>query len=72
MLKFQNPKPTKSGESVMTIWNNLKVNWIGYKHARLEENFNEMRQYALKIRELQEDLGMKQAVFPELEKQEAK
>ena len=72
MLKFHNPKPTKSGESVIKIWNELKENWRIYKRARLEDEFTKMREVASKIRELQDDLGIKQAEFPELQEKAAK
>jgi len=72
MLNFQNPKPTKSGESVVKIWNELKENWRAYKRARLEDDFPIMRDAASKISELQDDLGIKQADFPELQEKEAK
>ena len=70
MVNFHNPRPTKSGESIIKIWNDLKENWRLYKRAKLEDDFQGMRQYGLKIRELQDDMGIKQAEFPEL--QEAK
>jgi len=67
MLNFHNPKPTKSGESVIKIWNELKENWRTYKRARLEDDFSRMRESASKIIELQDDLGIKHAEFPELQ-----
>lgn len=70
MFKFQNPRKTKSGESVITIWNEIKENWRIYKRAKLEDDFLKMRNAASRIIELQDDLGIKKAVFPEL--QEAK
>lgn len=66
MLKFQNPKPTKSGKSVVKIWNELKENWHLYKRAKLEDDFVNMRKIAVQIKNMQEDLGIKQANFPEL------
>ncbi len=66
MLKFQNPRSTKSGESIIKIWSDLKENWRLYKRAQLEDNFVNMKQYASKIRELQDDLGITKAEFPEL------
>lgn len=71
MYKFQNPRPTKSGESVITIWNNIKENWRIYKRAKLEDDFPRMREVASKIKELQDDLGIKQAEFPELREKQA-
>jgi len=69
MLKFQNPRPTKSGESILKIWNELKENWKAYKRAKLEDDHIKMREIAKKIKEFQEDLGVKQAEFPELKEE---
>ena len=70
MSKFQNPRKSKSGESIITIWNEIKENWRIYKRAELEDDFSKMRVVSLKIIELQDDLGIKRTEFPEL--QEAK
>ncbi len=70
MFKFQNPRKTKSGESVITIWNEIKENWRIYKRAKLEDDFSKMRVASLRIIELQDDLGIKKTEFLEL--QEAK
>ncbi len=69
MLKFQNPKPTKSGESVVKIWGELKENWRLYKRAQLEDDFVNMKQYASKIRDLQDDLGITKAEFPQFKEE---
>ncbi len=65
MLKFQSPKPAKSEESVIKIWNELKENWVLYKRAKLEGDFIMMKEITVKIKNMQEDLGIKQASFPE-------
>jgi len=72
MLKFQSPKPTKSGESIIKIWSELKENWHLYKRAQLEDDFVKMREIASQIKNMQEDLGIKQASFPELIEKEVK
>ena len=72
MLKFQNPCPTKSGKSVVKVWGDLKENWRLYKRAKLEDDFEQMRVLAAKIKNIQEDLGIKQAEFPELQEKETK
>ena len=70
MFKFQNPRKTKSGESVITLWNEIKENWRIYKRAKLEDDFSKMRVAALRIVELQDDLGIKKVEFPELQETE--
>lgn len=66
MLKFDEPIPTKSGERVIKIWKELQKCWAVYKKARSDSNVPTMREYAKKIRMLQDDLGITQAEFPEL------
>ena len=66
MLKFDEPIPTKSGERVVTIWKELQECWATYKKARLDSDLSTMKEYANKIRTLQDDLGITQAEFPEL------
>ncbi len=70
MFKFQNPRKTKSGESVITLWNEIKEDWRIYKRAKLEDDFSKMRVTALRIVELQDDLGIKKTEFPELQETE--
>ena len=72
MLKFHSPKPTKSGESVVKIWNELKDVWGSYKRAKLEDDLQKMKEYAKTIRTLQDDLGITQAEFPELRQEKIK
>jgi len=66
MLKFEPPKPTKSGDDAVKIWNELKLTWGEYKTVKLENNQKKMREYATKIKSLQDDLGITQAEFAEL------
>lgn len=66
MLKFDYPRPTKSGEKISKIWNDLLSTWEEFKTARLENNILKMRECATKIRVLQDDLGITKADFPEL------
>jgi hypothetical protein len=66
MLKFDKPIPTKSGERVIKIWNELQECWDKYKKAKLNSDLPIMREYASRIRTLQDDLGITQAEFPEL------
>lgn len=66
--KFDEPLRTKSGKSVVELWNELKEQKRLYnKWTYLEKN-NELRLLtAIKIRHLQDDLGIKQSEYPDLE-----
>lgn len=66
MLKFDEPIPTKSGKRVVKIWKELQECWAAYKKARTDSDLLTMREYANMIRLLQDDLGITQAEFPEL------
>ncbi len=72
MLKFDEPMPTKSGERVVKIWNDLQECWAIYKKARLDSDLPKMKEYAGKIQALQDDLGITQAKFPELKVEQIK
>lgn len=72
MLKFDEPIPTKSGERVVKIWKELQECWAAYKKARLDSDLETMKEYAQKIQALQDDLGITQAGFPELEARQIK
>jgi hypothetical protein len=47
-------------------WGALKKSWRGYRIAKAQGDRAKMEEYAKKIRTLQEELGIKQAAFPEL------
>jgi Zn-dependent M32 family carboxypeptidase len=64
MLKFDNPVTAKSGERVTKIWNELQECWAIYKKARVNSDYGVMREYAKKIIELQDDLGITKTEFP--------
>lgn len=72
MLKFDNPVTAKSGERVTKIWQDLQDCWSAYKKARTGSDLNSMKEYASKIRILQDDLGITKAEFPELKIEHAK
>lgn len=72
MLTFDKPKPTKSGRKVIEIWNELQDCWSKYKRAKLDSDLSIMREYASRIRSLQDDLGITQAEFPELKTESIK
>ena len=59
--KSNNPSFTK-GQS----WGALRKAWRGYKIAKVQDDKTKMTEYATKIRTLQNDLGVKQSIFPEL------
>jgi hypothetical protein len=44
----------------------LKKAWRGYKVAKIQNNLEDMKKYAERIRTLQKELGLDQAKFPEL------
>ena len=66
-MKFDSPLKTKSGKDVVELWNEIKEQWRLYtKFKYLEPNKELQITHAKQIRFLQDDLGMKQAKFPEL------
>ncbi len=67
MIKFDKPIQTKSGMDIDKIWNELQQSWINYKKAKFDRDHKNAYEQALQIRKLQNDIGLKQAQFPELE-----
>lgn len=67
MSEFQHPRGTRSGESVAAVWGALREGWGVYKRAALEDDMEGMRDAASRIMRMQDDLGIKQAEFPELD-----
>lgn len=47
-------------------WGALKKAWKAYKIAKVQNDKPQMKEYATRIRRLQNDLGVRQAEFPEL------
>ncbi len=47
-------------------WGALKKAWRGYKVAKVQNNAEDMKKYAERIRTLQGELGLVKAKFPEL------
>ena len=47
-------------------WGALKKAWKAYKIAKVQNDKPQMKEYATRIRTLQNDLGVRQAEFPEL------
>lgn len=47
-------------------WAALKKSWKAYKIAKVKNETENMREYATRIRSLQNELGVPQAKFPEL------
>ncbi len=47
-------------------WGALKKAWRGYKVAKVQNNEEDMKKYAGRIRTLQKELGLAQAKFPDL------
>ncbi len=48
-------------------WGALKKAWRGYKVAKVQKSMEDMKKYATRIRTLQQELGLVQAKFPELD-----
>ncbi len=48
------------------IWGALRKAWKGYKIAKVQHDTGRMKEYATKIRTLQDQLGVPQASFPDL------
>jgi hypothetical protein len=47
-------------------WGALKKAWKAYKIAKVQKDTAKMREYANRIRTLQDELKVKKATFPEL------
>lgn len=67
MKKFDTPIPTKSGHLISHVWADLQKSWKLYKKAKLDHDLVIMKENAVKIQALQDDLGLTKARFPELE-----
>jgi len=52
--------------TVGQTWGALKKAWKGYKIAKAQGDKERMKEFAQKIRTLQEELGLEKAKFPEL------
>ena len=61
------PSPAKSGEPPGTIWRRLEEDWRAYKKARQDGDHTAMGATAARIRQLQRNLGTRQAEFPGLQ-----
>ncbi|MDA4123027.1 MAG: hypothetical protein OK456_07610 [Thaumarchaeota archaeon] len=48
-------------------WAALKKSWKAYKIAKVKKEESNMLEYAKRIRTLQNELGVSQAKFPELD-----
>ena len=66
MIKFDKPIQTKSGFDISEIWNELQECWAEYRKAQLDRDYKNASHYASRIQQLQNDIGLKQAGFPEL------
>lgn len=47
-------------------WGALKKAWKAYKIAKVQADKAKMKEYAVRIRTLQEELGVSKAKFPDL------
>lgn len=47
-------------------WGGLRKAWKGYRIAKVNDDKEKMREYATKIRNIQEQLGVTKASFPHI------
>ena len=47
-------------------WGALKKAWKAYKIAKIQNDQPRMKEYATRIRTLQEELGVKKSEFPDI------
>lgn len=70
MYVYFNSYTDNKQKNLTTLWvrrgGALKKAWQGYKIAKVQSDHTKMVEYAKKIRTLQNDLGVNQAEFPEL------
>ena len=66
MYQFVQPQSNNHNYTAGQTWGALKKALRGYKIAKVQSDHPKMAEYAKKIRTLQNDLGVKQAEFPEL------
>lgn len=59
MDHFQHPRKTKSGKSVILLWNEIKEAKQMHLRAKLADDFVKMREADILIEALNEDLGLK-------------
>jgi len=52
--------------TVGQTWGALRKAWKGYKIAKGQKDKEKMKEYAQKIRNLQEQLGLEKSKFPDL------
>ena len=66
MINFDDPIRTKSDRDIVQVWNELKESYLAYEKCKIVGNPDDARALAVKITKLQNDIGIKQKVFPEL------
>lgn len=71
-MKFHEVTPTKSGRSVVDIWNDLQLHKQLFKKAKLIDDEISMVNNAVLIQELEDDLGLTITLFPILVEMEKK
>jgi len=65
--KFDEPIKTKSGRSVVELWNELKeVKHLYTKYTILDKDAHLALHYAVQIRKLEYDIGLTPTLFPNL------
>ena len=66
MIEFDKPIQTKSGLDIGKVWVELQGCWAEYEKAKLKHDHKAMRHHALRIPQLQSDIGLRQPQLPEL------
>ena len=66
-LKFTEPTPTKSGERVSVLWNELLECQVNVKTGRLNGDRLVILVNAMRIMEIQDDLGIPIESYHEVE-----
>lgn len=66
IYKFDEPIPTKSGESVVKLWNELQDCKVEYSRSKMCNNLENTIINARRIQEIQDDLGIAVESFPEV------
>jgi hypothetical protein len=61
------PGVTSTPHTIGQTWGALKKSWKAYKIAKAKSEKENMIEYAKRIRTLQQELGVAQSKFPELD-----
>jgi len=65
-MRYDEVVRTMSKYTKGQTWGALKKAWKAYKIAKVQGDKAKMKEYAVRIRTLQEELGVTKAKFPDL------